>query len=269
VDLPHLIALDLDGTLLPESKQLTDFSRRTLGSIESLGVCVALATGKFLHLAQVTATELGGAHPVVALDGARTSNDGARLERCIDRDTLLTVLDAHAESCWHAFCDSGDDEMLLASSSIDDFAFMTRYWAEAARPVADLRAHLVGDPGIACFYGPPDEMEELADEVAGAHPELAVSVFESPMTGGRRVTLQSRGVSKGSGVELLASELGLEIADCLVFGDWLNDLSMFATGARAVAMANAVPEVKEAADEVTEYDCESDGVARFLAERFL
>ena len=59
VQRPRLIALDLDGTLLPESKQLTARSRAALRAMEELGTTISLATGKFLHLADHYGEELG------------------------------------------------------------------------------------------------------------------------------------------------------------------------------------------------------------------
>ena len=36
----------------------------------------------------------------------------------------------------------------------------------------------------------------------------------------------------------------------VVFGDYLNDLEMFAAAGRSIAMANALPDVLKAADQV-------------------
>ena len=80
--LPELIALDLDGTLLPESKQLTQRSRRILAELERRGTRVTLATGKFLHLACRYARQLGLNTSIIALDGARTGLCGADATNC-------------------------------------------------------------------------------------------------------------------------------------------------------------------------------------------
>lgn len=52
-----------------------------------------------------------------------------------------------------------------------------------------------------------------------------------------------------------------------MFGDSLNDLTMFAVADVAVAVGNALPEVKAAADKVIEANY-TDSVARFIAEDF-
>ena len=75
------------------------------------------------------------------------------------------------------------------------------------------------------------------------------------------------GVTKATGVAVVLDTLGLGFGDVLVFGDMPNDLPMFqavsAAGGRAVAMANAHPAVRAAADDRTSGH-DADGVARYL-----
>ena len=67
------------------------------------------------------------------------------------------------------------------------------------------------------------------------------------------------GVSKASGLALVAEELGVAQADVLAIGDGRNDIEMLRWAGRGVAMGQAVEEVHAAADATTEtvYD---DGV---------
>ncbi|MDE6573708.1 MAG: Cof-type HAD-IIB family hydrolase [Muribaculaceae bacterium] len=71
------------------------------------------------------------------------------------------------------------------------------------------------------------------------------------------------GVNKAESVERLKKKLGAE--RLVVFGDNLNDLSMLAVADVAVAMGNALPLVKEAADVVIEPNY-TDAVARFIEQ---
>ncbi len=75
------------------------------------------------------------------------------------------------------------------------------------------------------------------------------------------------GVSKASGLEHVARELGLSAADALAVGDGRNDLEMFAWARRGVAMGQAIQVVLDAADDVTGsvYD---DGLATELDRWF-
>lgn len=68
------------------------------------------------------------------------------------------------------------------------------------------------------------------------------------------------GISKASGLQLVCDKLGVDPADVLAIGDGRNDLEMLRWAGRGVAMGQAIDEIREAADAVTEtvYD---DGVA--------
>jgi Cof subfamily protein (haloacid dehalogenase superfamily) len=75
------------------------------------------------------------------------------------------------------------------------------------------------------------------------------------------------GVSKASGLAMVAEELGVAQDDVLAIGDGRNDVEMLRWSARGVAMGQAIEEVQEAADHVTGsvYD---DGVAEELDRWF-
>ena len=73
------------------------------------------------------------------------------------------------------------------------------------------------------------------------------------------------GVDKATGLAVVVQALGVDPDDVLVFGDMPNDLPMFAwAGFGRVAVANAHPDLRAAADEVT-LSNDDDGVARYLA----
>ena len=71
-------------------------------------------------------------------------------------------------------------------------------------------------------------------------------------------------MDKATGLTVVAERLGVDPADVLVFGDMPNDLPMFAwAGWSRVAVSNAHPVVRAAADEVTLRN-DDDGVAVYL-----
>lgn len=268
MNLPKLIAFDLDGTLLPSSKQITPRTRRVLDRLRDLGARVTLATGKFQHLTLTYSLELELTEPLVSLDGAHIGGNGHDDQKtCIPLSTAHELVDRFQGEATHVFADSGGDELLLRSDE-PMFAHATRNWADRVRSVADLRPHLEAPPTILSFYGPKEPMAAV-ETAAGAVPGLRVSRYWSEILDCHRISLQPDGVSKGSGIAELAARAGIELGECMVFGDWHNDQSMFGIGAIAVAMANAVDELKEAADFVTDQSCEEDGVARFLEASFL
>jgi len=71
------------------------------------------------------------------------------------------------------------------------------------------------------------------------------------------------GVSKPAGLQILGEQYGFELKQVIAFGDDLADLPMLRECGVGVAMANALPEVKQAADLIT-LSNDEDGVAETL-----
>jgi hydroxymethylpyrimidine pyrophosphatase-like HAD family hydrolase len=79
--------------------------------------------------------------------------------------------------------------------------------------------------------------------------------------------LAPRGVTKASGLQYVVDQLGLTAADVLAIGDGRNDIEMLRWAGRGVAMGQAVQQVIDAADAVTDIVAE-DGAATEIARWF-
>ena len=79
--------------------------------------------------------------------------------------------------------------------------------------------------------------------------------------------LMPLGITKGSGLTALAEMLDIPMHDVMAFGDGENDIEMLQAAGIGIAMGNAMPEVKAAADEVSSGNNE-DGIAEALQKYF-
>lgn len=77
------------------------------------------------------------------------------------------------------------------------------------------------------------------------------------------IEVNALGVNKGIGLLKLGELLGIKREEIMACGDGMNDLEMIREAGLGVAMANAVQEVKDAADFVTDSN-EKDGVAKAI-----
>lgn len=85
-------------------------------------------------------------------------------------------------------------------------------------------------------------------------------------TGGYFLTVLHPIGDKAHGMMRVAEYLQRDTNDFTVFGDSLNDLGMFELAGTACAVANALDEVKAAADIVLPHTNDEDAVARYLQE---
>jgi len=100
--------------------------------------------------------------------------------------------------------------------------------------------------------------------MAAANPDFEVAQSTSPlMPGVRFVGLTRNGVSKGSAVRAIAAEYGVALQDVMYVGDAGNDLPAMRIVGYPVAMANAAPEVLQAAVRSVDH-VDAGGLAQAL-----
>jgi Cof subfamily protein (haloacid dehalogenase superfamily) len=255
---PRLIACDLDGTLIARDNRMTDRVAAAVAATIDAGIPVVAVTGRpwqwvldfarqhDLHPYSVVSN---GAALVEVATGAVEHNglaDGAvvalmtRIREAVPGITfaLDTTTDLYHEPGFH-------DPGYLGQHLVDDLA------AVAESDVIKLIARKDGLPGT--------ELVELLD-----HEVLdGVAV---PYAGyGEWVELLASGVYKATGLAVVASRLGLGPADVWAIGDEWNDVPMFDWAGVAVAMGNAPPHVRAAADRIAP-TADDDGVAVVLEE---
>ena len=96
-----------------------------------------------------------------------------------------------------------------------------------------------------------------ANRVEGVTTTCAIS---------NNIEVNALGVNKGEGLVRLGKLLGIERDEIMACGDGMNDFEMLKAVGFGVAMENAMEEVKQAADYITDTN-ENNGVAKAI-EKF-
>ena len=78
--------------------------------------------------------------------------------------------------------------------------------------------------------------------------------------------IERKGANKGKAVLEMGRKLGITPDQIIAFGDGDNDVTMIEAAGIGVAMKNGMQTPKDAADIITEYTNDEDGVARVLEE---
>jgi 5-amino-6-(5-phospho-D-ribitylamino)uracil phosphatase len=269
----RLLAIDIDGTLVNSRDELTPPVRDALLRATAAGIHLVLATGrrysKTLHLVE----PLGISVPIITASGALVKDAGTHqtLFRAeFEPDVLcraMRVIDA-----------DGHDVVLCADTFAEGFDFY-QLAAEARRP--ELAEYLALNPGsgrirLDMMHSPPPgifagfamgsrrEMLELDGRLHAALPgRLSTHVLRSPKYRGFMCELMPAGVTKWSAIARLARLWGIGREAICAVGDDVNDIPMIASAGLGVAMGNALPEVKAAANRIAPTHDE-DGLARVV-----
>ncbi|MFI1784298.1 HAD family hydrolase [Streptomyces rubiginosohelvolus] len=259
-----LVATDLDGTLLRPDDTVSARSRAALGLAAASGARHLIVTGRPVPGIRALLADLAYTGLVVCGQGTQLYDaDAGRLLRSValDReaaDTALGKIEAEVGAVFAAVDQDGVDGVTLIEAGY-------------RMPNPTLPAQRVGSrealwerPVIKVLVRHPELGDDALAAVArGAVGDLATVTMAGPGT----VELAPRGVDKGTGLAAAAELLGIGAERTVAFGDMPNDLPMFAGSGLRVAMGNAHPELRAAADEVTRSNAK-DGVAVVLERLF-
>jgi hypothetical protein len=256
------MATDLDGTLLAEDGTVSARTLAAVCALERAGTTVVLVTARPPRWV----TELAAALPchrlVICANGALVYDTADR--RVVRQQTIAPAAGAEVLARLRAVL----PDLAFAAEHAGGFAHEAGYLPRFATEPSALAAsaeELVAVPIAKLLARSPVRLDDV---VLARCREALVGLGEVSVSGpDGLVEVAAPGVTKAVALEALCEDLGIARFETIAFGDMPNDIPMLAWAGWAVAVANAHPEVKAVADEVTS-SCGEDGVAQVL-ERLL
>ena len=255
-----VLFFDVDGTLTsfdPDDMSDKDFTavRPSKAVIEAFyrlreaGHKAFICTGRPLWLIADSLRALDPAG-IVAMAGATLEVEGRVVhEDCFDEDIVEELARRIVLAGFEAFFETNGATFALEPADVEQSSLIGTtvvHSAEEMRVDGRLRV------GKVCFNA--TSLAPVANDDGFIERN-----FEFCNTGGENRELSPKGIDKGVGVARALEYLGRTgNARTFGFGDSGNDLGMLAAVETAVAMGNAMPEVKAVADYVTD-DVAHDG----------
>jgi len=255
----RLVALDIDGTILDHDQRLTEPVRAAVARVDR-AEHVVIATGRSLYSTLPVLDRLGlqrgwavcsNGSVILRLDPALPERYEVSDLVTFDPTPALELLRRHLPTALYAVEEVGRGYRLTApfpDGELDGEQILVPF------------NELLNTPATRVIVRSP-ELE--SSDFLGLVTELGLHEVSYAVGWTAWLDLAPDGVSKASALELVRERLGVAADETVAVGDGRNDLEMFGWAARAVAMGNAVPEVKAAADEVTG-DVAEDGLVPVL-----
>ncbi|MCW2601344.1 MAG: HAD-superfamily hydrolase, subfamily [Frankiales bacterium] len=260
---PRLVGTDLDGTIVRSDGTISARTRAAIGAVEDAGATFVMVTGRPTRWMKVVAEQTGHHGIAVCANGA-------------------LVYDLHAEQVMESFLLSAHVGRQVAAALRDKIPGIAFAVERLDLPFAHEPSYKPRwDSADPLTQGPVEELlsadvvkllarhEELGsdDLLATAQAVVGDAATLTHSSGDGLLEISAAGISKATGLAMLAAERGVSAEDVVAFGDMPNDLPMLTWAGLGVAVANAHPSVLEAADEVTSSN-DDDGVAEVLARWF-
>lgn len=260
----RLVAIDMDATLLRDDKSY-DEERfdRVAEELDARGVKLMIASGNSYPKLDYYLSHMDREHIYFAADNGNYIRLGDELiaQTAIEAEDLQAVL---------RFVDDQGDYSILFSDGIDAYAkwidpayrdYVAIYYDDVKKingydelnqyPIFKIAIH--SDSGL-------EGSKQLADQVNAQFDDL-----KAVTSGGGWMDIYHVVGGKGSAVTYIQEKFNILPAETMVFGDSLNDESMFRVADYAVAMENGDQELKELATHVIGTN-ENQAVVQVLEE---
>lgn len=267
----QLIAFDMDGTLLDDEKRVRPSSARAIERAVAAGRTVAICSGRCPKMIELNQESFSSVRYAICCNG--TVLYDLHEHRVISalpmsREVIVAALDALGadDALIDAFQGPG---FYCEGSQIEEMAryemqiYQGMYRATAWQ-VDDIRSVLLDEDAVfqklIFHFVTPDARERFIARLGGVRAELARSETAS-------LEFSPAGVTKGTGLLVLADLLGIEAAATIAVGDADNDIDMLRVAGLGVAMGNANAGARAAASVVVA-DNNHDGCAEAI-DRYL
>jgi len=263
----HIIASDLDGTLLSTDHTLSSYARESLKLLTERGVHFVFATGRHhVDVLQIRARVAISAFMITS-NGARVHNATGKLifSNNIDEDIVhdlyaieyynpYILTNVYRNNDWYINRESPEQAKFF-HESIFDYQIM-----EIASLPTD---------GVCKIYFISHNHEKLLplEQKIKIHWGNRVNVcFSLPTC----LEVMGAGVSKGHALQQVAQIFGYSLKNCIAFGDGMNDKEMLSMVGKGCIMKNAHVRLKEALPTLEVIDSNAnDAVPHYLRKIFL
>ncbi|MBA9027644.1 HAD family hydrolase [Peribacillus huizhouensis] len=247
------IFIDMDGTLLKASNNISSRNMEAINRLINQGVKVFLATGRHYEVTAPYHKEIGLQTPMICLNGAAIHD--AETGRAMQMKTVrLNEERFHqltAENSYNVIIHTANG--LYCKETNEEIDYWTKVGQIPPRYIGDLRQ---------AYY---QDVLKYSVRTGAPTPELS-SLFKKEaevINWNDGFEMVAPNVSKWSAIKNLLHAFRISPSEVVAIGDGPNDIEMLRHVGTGVAMENASEEVKAAADFVTGHH-ENDGLAEFI-----
>ncbi|QKJ89136.1 Pyridoxal phosphate phosphatase YigL [Paramixta manurensis] len=263
----HIVASDLDGTLLSPDHRLTPYTKETLKLLTARDVHFVFATGRH-HI------DVSQMRDNLEIEAFMITSNGARVHNTAG--DLIFSHNLDEDIAHDLFAVKYDDPEILTNVYRNDEWYLSRhrpeenkYFIESEFTYRVFEPGMLETDGISKVFFTCDDAERLVplEQALIARWGDRVNVsFSFPTC----LEVMAGGVSKGHALEEVAKLLGYSLKECVAFGDGLNDKEMLTMSGKGCIMRNAHQRLKDLLPEMEVIGSNAeDAVPHYLRQLFL
>lgn len=261
-----VLVLDIDGTLTNSQKEISPATKRGIQETLKRGHKVILASGRPTPGMRRYEREL----ELEKYGGYLLSFNGGRIIECRSGEVVYQrVLPLNIIPGLYGFAKKNQcglityfGDRIISAFEPDEYVKLeSRINGMEIKVVENFKEYVDFDINKCLLTAPPEQAEAYERELAAKYGDI-LSVYRSePFF----IEIMPQKVDKATSLDRMLETVGLTREDAICCGDGFNDISMIKYAGVGVAMGNAQPSVKEAADYITGTN-DQDGLVQVMEE---
>lgn len=248
-----LIATDMDGTLLNNHKEISENTYQIIQEILDRNIVFVAISGRSLNNIKYAFNKFHNEIVFASDNGAQIAYPSSKKE--------ITELDSKliSEVCKIAI----ENNVNLSLNGVEhtyifkrkDNVYKTVLHSFGINPIEIEDLSDIKEKVVKITIYEPRGSEKYALSLFKHIPNSLVIV-----SGDIWLDISNDNCNKGEALKKILYQYNIKKEECIVFGDHLNDESLFKNAGKSYAMKNAHPKLKEIASEVCEYNNDEEGV---------
>lgn len=252
-----IIAMDFDGTLLNDQKQITNKTRESLRKYKDYGYIIVGVTARNLGSVKNVCDDLTLFDYLILNNGGYIYNiekNQGEYQEIIQREDIGNIT-----------------EMMKGFSSQIDYCAASTYYLYLVNKRENEFIKIIHNPSdikekiirMNIFLRDQDNIEYYKEYINHHFQNINCFIMQDSNDDKKWLVVNPKGINKKTCLENLGKNLETKLEEMIFFGDSLNDIECISSVGLGVAMGNALDEIKSCAKEVTK-DNNDDGIAYFL-----
>lgn len=248
-----LIATDMDGTLLNDNKKISDNTYQIIGELLKKGILFVAISGRSLN-------NILYAFDYFKDDIIFCGDNGAQILYSNQEKEYLRLDDSIVKNVIKIAKESNID---ISLNGLENVYTLKK---EDSTYIKVLHSYGITPIEISKFEDIKDEIVKITVYEPKGSEKYALPLFSKIdnalviVSGDVWLDISNLNCNKGEALKKILEKYSIKKEECVVFGDHLNDESLFKNADKSFAMKNAHPKLKEIASEICEYTNNEDGV---------
>lgn len=264
-----LIAIDLDGTLLDDNKNISEENLKLINKLIKIGYEVVIATGRRYWSAKELTKAIDGPITIMANNGnivRNTSDDKVIAAKYLNFEDYKLIIEEGMKRNLHPIVhvddyENGIDIIVEANREYDDYVKKANRYMEV-KSCLDIHNHNIL---VVVYTDTRENLYPFYEYIKKNYPNTYnIHIMENLQLVESMVEIMSPLGSKWITLREYAESLNIKPEEIIAIGDDNNDIEMVRNAGFGIAMKNGSEGVKSVAKMITENDNNNSGVAYAL-----